>query len=65
MKLMSYSTAFEIVSAFGSKHGSASLLDAVSDMEDNMPELTPMQQMALDIVIGEYQGSYQGSEFDV
>jgi hypothetical protein len=54
VQFMSFSEAMEIVSKFGYANKSASLLDAISDMEDNYDDLTLDQIAAYNIVIGEY-----------
>jgi len=64
MRLMSMSEAMRIVSDYGRDYGSVSLFDAVGDMEDNIDKLTPLQQMAMDIVIGEYE-LVPRCEFDI
>ena len=64
MRLMTMSEAMKIVSDFGRDYGSVSLFDAVSDMEDNIDKLSPLQQIAMDTVIGEYE-LVPRSEFDI
>ena len=54
VQFMSFSEAMEIVSQFGYANKSASLLDAISDMEDNYDYLSLDQILAYNIVIGEY-----------
>jgi hypothetical protein len=54
VQFMSFSEAMEIVSQFGYSNGSASLLDAISDMEDAYDDLSLNQIAAYNIVIGEY-----------
>jgi hypothetical protein len=54
VQFMSFSEAMEIVSKFGYANKSASLLDAISDMEDNYDDLTLDQIAAYNIIIGEY-----------
>lgn len=54
VQIMSFSEAMEIVSQFGYSNGSASLLDAISDMEDAYDDLSLNQIAAYNIVIGEY-----------
>ena len=44
----------EILSQFGYANKSASLLDAISDMEDNYDYLSLDQIAAYNIIIGEY-----------
>ena len=50
---MTYPQAMQIVSAYGYANKCESLIDTVSDMEDNLFELTPNQRVAMQIVIGE------------
>ena len=52
--IMSFSEAMEIVSQFGYTNKSESLLDAISDMEDNYDYLSLDQILAYNIIIGEY-----------
>ena len=54
VQFMSFSEAMKIVSQFGYANKSESLLDAISDMEDNYDDLTLDQIAAYNIVIGEY-----------
>lgn len=54
VQIMSFSEAMEIISQFGYSNGSASLLDAISDMEDAYDDLSLNQIAAYNIVIGEY-----------
>lgn len=54
VQFMSFSEAMEIVSQFGYANKSASLLDAISDMEDNYDYLSLDQILAYNIIIGEY-----------
>lgn len=54
VQFMSFSKAMEIVSQFGYANKSESLLDAISDMEDNYDDLTLDQIAAYNIIIGEY-----------
>ena len=54
VQFMTFSEAMEIVSKFGYANKSASLLDAISDMEDNYDDLTLDQIAAYNIIIGEY-----------
>lgn len=54
VQFMSFSEAMEIVSQFGYTMKSESLLDAISDMEDNYDYLSLDQILAYNIIIGEY-----------
>jgi hypothetical protein len=49
-----------IVNQYGADNGMDSLMDCISDMEDNRPNLSGIQMMALDIVIGEMESYYAG-----
>lgn len=50
---MTFPQAMEIVSTYGYANKCESLIDTVSDMEDNLFELTGAQRVAIQIVIGE------------
>ena len=50
---MTFPQAMEIVSTYGYANKCESLIDTVSDMEDNLFELTNAQRVAMHIVIGE------------
>ena len=50
---MTFPQAMQIVSTYGYANKCESLIDTVSDMEDNLFELTPNQRVAMHIVIGE------------
>jgi len=54
IKFMTFNEAMQIVSAYGYKNGNDSLIDTISNMEDNIFDLTPNQRVALSVVIGEY-----------
>jgi hypothetical protein len=60
MKYMFYAQAMAIVNQYGADNGMDSLMDCISDMEDNRPNLSGIQMMALDIVIGEMESYYAG-----
>lgn len=60
---MTYPQAMQIVSTYGYANKCESLIDTVSDMEDNLFELTSDQRVAMQIVIGEMEtvvGEYTG-----
>ena len=50
---MTFNEAMQIVSAYGYKNGNDSLIDTISNMEDNIFDLTHNQRVALSVVIGE------------
>jgi len=54
IKFMTFNEAMQIVSAYGYKNGNDSLIDTISNMEDNIFELNHNQRVALSVVIGEY-----------
>jgi hypothetical protein len=53
IKFMTFNEAMQIVSAYGYKNGNDSLIDTISNMEDNIFDLTHNQRVALSVVIGE------------
>jgi hypothetical protein len=53
IKFMTFNEAMQIVSAYGYKNGNDSLIDTISNMEDNIFELNDNQRVALSVVIGE------------
>jgi hypothetical protein len=51
---MTFNEAMQIVSEYGYANKCNSLIDTISEMEDNIFELTNFQRMAMEVVIGEY-----------
>jgi len=54
IKFMTFNEAMQIVSEYGYANKCNSLIDTISEMEDNIFELTNFQRMAMEVVIGEY-----------
>ena len=53
IKFMTFNEAMQIVSKYGYANKCNSLIDTISEMEDNIFDLTANQRVALNVVIGE------------
>ena len=52
---MTFNEAMTIVAQYGYANKlDLSFIDTISEMEDNIFDLTPIQKMALEVVIGEF-----------
>lgn len=63
IKFMTYNDAMTIVAQYGYANKlDLSFIDTVSDMEDNIFDLTANQRVALSVVIGEMDSMVERSE---